>query len=101
LAHTLGVPPCPRRRSSDLEMRGVPLRIEIGPKDVAKDAVVFARRDRPGKEGKQFGIPTAETGATAVQWLEDIQASLLKRATEFRDRKSTRLNSSHVKISYA
>jgi len=36
------------------EMRGVPLRMEIGPKDVAKGSVVLARRDRPGKEGKSF-----------------------------------------------
>jgi len=70
---------------NEWEMRGVPLRIEIGPKDVAKDAVVFARRDRPGKEGKQFGIPTGEVGARATEWLTDIQASLLARATEFRD----------------
>jgi prolyl-tRNA synthetase len=69
---------------NEWEMRGVPLRIEIGPKDVEKDAVVFARRDRPGKEGKQFGIPTAEVGVQARAWLDDIQASLLKRATEFR-----------------
>jgi prolyl-tRNA synthetase len=71
---------------NEYEMRGVPLRIEIGPKDVAKDAVVFGRRDRPGKEGKQFGIPTAEVGVVARQWLDDIQATLLARATEFRDR---------------
>lgn len=70
---------------NEWEMRGVPLRIEIGPKDVAKDAVVFARRDRPGKEGKQFGIPTADVGRVALEWLEDIQSTLLKRATEFRD----------------
>ena len=70
---------------NEYEMRGVPLRIEIGPKDVAKNAVVFARRDRPGKEGKQFGIPTADVGTTALAWLDDIQASLLARATEFRD----------------
>ncbi|MBS1912510.1 MAG: proline--tRNA ligase [Bacteroidetes bacterium] len=70
---------------NEWEMRGVPLRIEIGPKDVQKDAVVFARRDVPGKEGKQFGIPTAEVAPTALQWLVDIQAALLKRATEFRD----------------
>jgi prolyl-tRNA synthetase len=70
---------------NEWEMRGVPLRIEIGPKDVEKDAVVFARRDRPGKEGKQFGIPTSEVGVQARAWLDDIQASLLKRATEFRD----------------
>ncbi len=70
---------------NEWEMRGVPLRIEIGPKDVAKDAVVFARRDRPGKEGKQFGIPTAEVAVTARQWLEEIQRDLLRRAIDFRD----------------
>jgi prolyl-tRNA synthetase len=70
---------------NEWEMKGVPLRIEIGPKDVEKNAVVFARRDRPGKEGKQFGIPVGEVGATAVQWLDDIQRSLLQRAIEFRD----------------
>eukprot|EP00873_Tetraselmis_striata_P010596 jgi/Tetstr1/430860/TSEL_002002.t1 len=35
------------------EMKGVPIRIEVGPKDVANNACVVARRDRPGKEGKQ------------------------------------------------
>jgi len=40
---------------NDWEMRGVPLRIEIGPRDVEQNAVVFARRDLPGKEGKTFG----------------------------------------------
>ena len=70
---------------NEWEMRGVPLRIEIGPKDVAKDAVVFAGRDRPGKEGKQFGIPTAEVAVTARQWLEEIQRDLLRRAIDFRD----------------
>lgn len=70
---------------NEWEMKGVPLRIEIGPKDVAKDAVVFARRDRPGKEGKQFGIPTADVGTVAIEWLADIQSALLQRATEFRD----------------
>ncbi|MEP7219859.1 MAG: proline--tRNA ligase [Bacteroidota bacterium] len=70
---------------NEWEMRGVPLRIEIGPKDVAKDAVVFARRDKPGKEGKQFGIPTADVGVQARAWLDDIQAAMLQRAIEFRD----------------
>lgn len=71
---------------NEYEMRGVPLRIEIGPKDVAKDAVVFARRDRPGKEGKEFGIPTSETGTVARKWLDEIQSALLDRATAFRDK---------------
>jgi hypothetical protein len=43
---------------SDWEMRGAPLRIEVGPKDAEKGTVVFARRDLPGKEGKSF-VPQA------------------------------------------
>ena len=41
----------PGFKFNDWEMRGVPLRMEIGPKDVAKGSVVLARRDRPGREG--------------------------------------------------
>jgi prolyl-tRNA synthetase len=67
------------------EMKGVPLRIEIGPRDVAKNAVVFARRDRPGKAGKEFGIPVPEVAERARAWLDEIQRALLQRATEFRD----------------
>ena len=44
----------PGFKFNDWEMRGVPLRLELGPKDVAKGSVVLARRDRPGKEGKTF-----------------------------------------------
>ena len=75
----------PGFRFNDWEMRGVPLRMEIGPKDVAKGSVVLARRDRPGKEGKSFasvdGLP-----ATVSKALVEIQAALLARATEFRDK---------------
>ncbi len=70
---------------NEWEMKGVPLRVEIGPKDVAKNAVVFARRDRPGREGKQFGIPVENIAEQAAQWLTDIQQALLQRATDFRD----------------
>src|SRR5713101_1543352 len=42
----------PGFKFNDWEMRGVPLRMEIGPRDVAKGNVVLARRDKPGKEGK-------------------------------------------------
>ena len=70
---------------NEWEMKGVPLRVEIGPKDVQKNAVVLARRDRPGKEGKAFGIPVAEVAVQARQWLDDIQATLLQRAIQFRD----------------
>lgn len=75
----------PGWKFNEHEMRGVPLRIEIGPKDVAKNAVVFARRDRPGKEGKEFGIPVDTAHTVAAEWLDDIQQSLLQKATTFRD----------------
>lgn len=67
------------------EMKGVPLRIEIGPRDVSQGTVVLARRDMPGKQGKQFGIPMNAVAAQAETILDEIQAALLARATEFRD----------------
>ena len=69
---------------NDWEMRGVPVRVEIGPKDVEKGSVALARRDRPGREGKTF-VSQTDLAATVSGLLSDIQASLLKRATEYRD----------------
>ena len=69
---------------NDWEMRGVPLRIEIGPKDVEKGSVALARRDKPGKEGKSF-VPQTGLDYAVSGLLIEIQDSLLKRATEFRD----------------
>ena len=42
----------PGFKFNDWEMRGVPLRIEIGPRDLAAGSVTLSRRDRPGREGK-------------------------------------------------
>ncbi len=69
---------------NDWEMRGVPVRIEVGPKDVEKESVALARRDRPGREGKSF-VPQADLNITVSGLLVEIQDSLLKRATEYRD----------------
>jgi prolyl-tRNA synthetase len=74
----------PGFKYNDWEMRGVPLRMEIGPKDVEKNSVALARRDRPGKEGKSF-VPQADLAATVANMLVEIQASLLAKATAFRD----------------
>ncbi len=73
----------PGFKFNDWEMRGVPLRLELGPKDVAKNSVVLARRDRPGKEGKTFASQQG-IAATVVATLEDIQKSLYERALAFR-----------------
>jgi len=69
---------------NDWEMRGVPVRVEIGPKDVEKGTVALARRDKPGKEGKTF-VSQEGIADTVKNLLTDVQASLLKRATEYRD----------------
>jgi len=65
-------------------MRGVPLRMEIGPKDVAKGSVVLARRDRPGKEGKSFVSQDGIVGAVQ-ELLVTIQQALFDRALAFRN----------------
>jgi prolyl-tRNA synthetase len=74
----------PGFKFNDWEMRGVPLRMEVGPKDVAKGTVVLARRDKPGREGKAF---VSQDGiATSVQTLlAEIQKALFDRALAFRE----------------
>ncbi|KAG5100309.1 hypothetical protein JHK82_045361 [Glycine max] len=69
------------------EMKGVPLRIEIGPRDVASGSVVISRRDIPGKQGKVFGISMEPLNLEAYvkDKLDEIQSSLLERAIAFRD----------------
>jgi len=75
----------PGFKFNDWEMRGIPLRIEVGPKDVEKGRVALARRDLPGKDGKSF-IAQEGLSAAAAHMLRTIQNSLLERATKFRDR---------------
>jgi prolyl-tRNA synthetase len=74
----------PGWKFNDWEMRGVPLRVELGPKDLARQSCVVARRDRPGKEGKSSVPLDGMTGAIS-RMLEEIQQSLYERALHFRD----------------
>jgi prolyl-tRNA synthetase len=74
----------PGFKFNDWEMRGVPTRIEIGPKDVAKNSVALARRDIPGRDGKQF-VPQEGLVNTVQNLLADVQNALLERARQFRD----------------
>jgi prolyl-tRNA synthetase len=66
------------------ELRGVPTRIEIGPRDVAKNSVALARRDIPGREGKEFvsqeGLPEIVT-----KLLDDIHQAMFEKARRFRE----------------
>ncbi len=62
---------------------GVPIRVEIGPKDIDKSSVCVSRRDMSVKD-KQF-INTEEFIANITQTLDDIQNNLFTRAKKFRD----------------
>ncbi len=69
----------PGFKFNDWEMRGVPARLEIGPKDVQNGTAALARRDVPGKEGKQF-VPQEGIAARVKYLLSSIQANMLKQA---------------------
>jgi prolyl-tRNA synthetase len=74
----------PGFKFNEWELRGVPLRIEIGPKDIENHAVMTARRDIPGKDGKaSIGMDQLELEAENL--LSAIQDNLLAKATLFRD----------------
>jgi prolyl-tRNA synthetase len=76
----------PGYKFNDWELRGVPLRIEIGPKDVDKNQVVLARRDVPGKAGKSFVSQDERVLLDgAREMLDTIQAELHRRALTFRE----------------
>jgi prolyl-tRNA synthetase len=71
----------PGWKYNEWEMRGVPLRLEIGPRDVAKDQVVLVPRNH---SGKQF-VPSAGLTERIQEQLSAIQKSLFEKALQFRD----------------
>jgi prolyl-tRNA synthetase len=73
----------PGFKFNDWEMRGVPLRIEIGPRDVQNSTLAFSRRDMPGKAGKTF-VKHTQLEAQVAEALQSIQATLFERALAFR-----------------
>ncbi|KAK9771250.1 putative proline--tRNA ligase [Seiridium cardinale] len=66
----------PGWKFSDWELKGVPLRIEFGPKDAAKDVVTFARRDT----GEKGTIPIADVAVKVPELLETIQSDMYTKA---------------------
>jgi prolyl-tRNA synthetase len=69
------------RRSTDWELKGVPVRIEVGPRDLAEGRVTVVRRDTGAKEP----VATADAAAAVAALVEQVQGDLLARATERRD----------------
>ncbi len=88
----------PGFKYNDWEMRGVPIRVEIGPKDVEKGSAAVARRDIPGRDGKQF-VGQDVLIETVVSLLDTIQANMLQQATDFRDSRLHEVVGDYVKFS--
>jgi prolyl-tRNA synthetase len=68
----------------DWVKKGIPIRLEVGPRDVERGAVSFARRDR--EVGAAEEVPAAGLGERVLRVLDEMQAGLLARAREFRSR---------------
>jgi prolyl-tRNA synthetase len=74
----------PGWKFNDWEMRGVPLRIEVGPREVAEGKLTCARRDADRKSGKT-GVSRSGVVQEVNQLLDQIQESLHDQALTFRD----------------
>ena len=78
----------PGWKFSEWEMRGVPLRVEIGPKDIEKSSVLVARRDTRAKQS----VPMDGLAASLRTLLDDVQRNLIERARTFRDEHTQRVS---------
>lgn len=74
----------PGWKFSEHEMKGVPLRLEIGPKDIENNQAVLVRRDNREK----IVVSLDEIESTVVNILSDIQSALLEKARKLRDEKT-------------
>jgi prolyl-tRNA synthetase len=71
----------PGWKFSEHEMKGVPLRVELGPKDIEKNQAVIVRRDTREK----YFVTLDELEDKIVELLEDVQKSMLEKARIHRD----------------
>ena len=78
----------PGFKFNEWELKGVPLRLEIGPRDIENNSVVFSRRD--GANGK-FNVPISEIKNKVLENLDDIHNKLLESSKIFREN-----NTKHV-----
>ncbi|MBV8066543.1 MAG: proline--tRNA ligase [Candidatus Eremiobacteraeota bacterium] len=76
----------PGWKYSEWDLRGVPVRIEIGPRDVDAQTAVLARRDRSkGEEGQRRSVALSEVPDLLRPLLDEIQSSLYRQAKTFLD----------------
>jgi prolyl-tRNA synthetase len=83
----------PGFKFNEWELKGVPVRVELGPKDLAKGTCVLARRDLPGKEAKEMGVPLTKAATRIAEMLQAMQTALFERARKFREANTYEINS--------
>ena len=79
----------PGFKFAEYELKGIPLRIVIGPRDLANGMVEIARRDT--KEKAQFPVDNLTT--TIAGLLDDIQQNMFNKAKAFREENITKVDS--------
>jgi len=77
------------RRAVEWELKGIPVRIEVGPRDLAAGNATLVRRD----SGDKVPVPVAHVAQAAADALDDIQAVLHAQATEMRDARTAEVSS--------
>jgi prolyl-tRNA synthetase len=80
----------PGAKYYEWERKGVPFRVEIGPKDLEKGQLALARRVTPEGEKRKAFVPEAEAIASLPDRLEAFQAELRDRAAARRDASTVR-----------
>ncbi|MCK6205946.1 proline--tRNA ligase [Bacillus infantis] len=74
----------PGWKFNEYEMKGIPLRLEAGPKDIENNQVVLVRRDT----GEKLFVQAEGAEQAIAGLLEDIQSGLLEKARELREQKT-------------
>ncbi|MFS0749060.1 proline--tRNA ligase [Oceanobacillus sp. 1P07AA] len=75
----------PGWKFNEYEMKGIPVRVEMGPKDIEKEQVVLVRRDTGEKEF----VPVADVETRLVELLDEVQSNLYQRALDHRHEMTT------------
>ena len=86
----------PGFKFNEWELKGVPLRIEIGPRDLAKGEATIVRRLNRAKQT----VPLNELGVAIPAMLEEIQAALFTRGREFREAHTVKLDSLEAMVRF-
>ena len=79
----------PGFKFNEWEMKGVPIRIEVGMRDINDDAIIYSRRDKQGKHNIDIG----SIKGYFPNLLDDIQQSLFDQAKEFQESNTHTTNS--------